>query len=56
MRLTQLKAKKYRSLRGVAIGMNGLNLFVGSNAAGKSTLLDALRFLHVGRLTPPEKL
>ena len=28
--------------------MNGLNLFIGANAAGKSTVLDALRFLHEG--------
>ena len=48
MRLTQLQAKKYRSLRDVTIGMDGLNLFIGANAAGKSTLLDALRFLHEG--------
>ena len=28
--------------------MNGLDLFIGANACGKSTVLDALRFLHEG--------
>ena len=48
MRLARLRAKQYRSLRDVAITMNGVDLFIGANAAGKSTLLDALRFLQEG--------
>ena len=48
MRLIRLRASLYRSLREVAVEMNGLNLFIGANASGKSTVLDALRFLHEG--------
>ena len=48
MRLAKLQARRYRSLRDVTVDMNGLNLFIGANAAGKSTILDALRFLHEG--------
>ncbi len=48
MRLGKLRARQYRSLRDVTVDVNGLNLFIGANAAGKSTVLDALRFLHEG--------
>ena len=48
MRLVKLQASHYRSLRNIEVEMNGLNLFIGANAAGKSTVLDALRFLHEG--------
>lgn len=48
MRLAKLRAEQYRSLRDVTVEMNGLNLFIGPNAAGKSNVLDALRFLHEG--------
>ena len=48
MRLAKLQARQYRSLLDVTVEMNGLNLFIGANAAGKSTVLDALRFLHEG--------
>ena len=48
MRLVKLQASHYRSLRNVEVEMNRLNLFIGANAAGKSTVLDALRFLHEG--------
>ena len=48
MRLLDLKAKKYRSLRDESIELIDLNLFIGANASGKSTILDALRFLHEG--------
>ena len=46
MKLLSLKAKNYRSLRDVSIKLEDFNLFIGANAAGKSTILDALRFLH----------
>ncbi len=48
MRLVKLHANHFRSLREVTIGFYGLNLFIGANASGKSTVLDALRFLHEG--------
>ncbi len=48
MELLSLTAKNYRSLRDVSIELNDLNLFIGANASGKSTILDALRFLRDG--------
>ena len=48
MKLLQLTAKNYRSLRDTRIDFSNLNLFIGANASGKSTILDALRFLHEG--------
>ena len=48
MKLLRLAAKNYRSLRDVSIDFTDLNLFIGANASGKSTILDALRFLHEG--------
>ena len=45
MRLSKLTVQRYRSLRHVGIKMNGLNLFIGANASGKSAILDTLRFL-----------
>ncbi|MGO8748901.1 MAG: AAA family ATPase [Thermoguttaceae bacterium] len=48
MKLVSLKALHYRSLREEAIPLADLNLFIGTNASGKSTILDALRFLHEG--------
>jgi predicted ATPase len=48
MKLLSLKAICYRSLRDESVALNELNLFIGTNASGKSTILDALRFLHEG--------
>ena len=48
MKLISLKVLRYRSLRDEDIGLTDLNLFIGANASGKSTILDALRFLHEG--------
>lgn len=48
MKLVSLKASCYRSLRKESIRLTDLNLFIGTNASGKSTILDALRFLHEG--------
>ena len=50
MKLLSLTAKGYRSLRDEIIEFGDLNLFIGANASGKSTILDALRFLHEGVL------
>lgn len=48
MKLFRFKALRYRSLREEEIQLTDLNLFIGANASGKSTILDALRFLHEG--------
>ena len=48
MKLLRLKAKNYRSLRDESIEFDDLDVFIGANASGKSTILDALRFLHEG--------
>ncbi len=48
MKLLRLDAKRYRSLRDAKIELSDLSLFIGANASGKSTILDALRFLHEG--------
>ena len=45
MKLLTLRADRYRSLRDQAIELDDFNLFIGANASGKSTILDALRFL-----------
>ena len=45
MKLSTLVADRYRSLRSQRIDLNDFNLFIGANASGKSTILDALRFL-----------
>ena len=48
MKLLKLRATSYRSLRHETIELTDLNLFIGPNASGKSTILDALRFLSEG--------
>ena len=48
MKLLTLRAKSYRSLRDTNVDLDDLNLFIGANASGKSTILDALRFLNEG--------
>ena len=48
MKLSKLKASSYRSLRDESIEFKDLNLFIGPNASGKSTILDALHFLQEG--------
>lgn len=49
MNLLRLTVKRYRSLLDQSIDLNGdVNLFIGSNASGKSYILDVLRFLHEG--------
>ena len=46
MKLLELDVKRFRSLRDGRIELGDLNLFIGANASGKSTILDVLRFLH----------
>ena len=48
MKLINLKAKNFRCLRDQSINLQDFNLFIGANASGKSTILDALRFLQEG--------
>ena len=50
MKLTKFAARRYRSLRDATVELGDLNLFIGANASGKSSILDALRFLHEGVL------
>ena len=45
MKLASFHAKRYRSLFDERVATGDLNLFIGANASGKSTILDALRFL-----------
>ena len=45
MKLSGLQVNRYRSLRDADIAIGSVNLFIGANASGKSTILDALRFL-----------
>lgn len=48
MKLTNLKASRYRSLKDVDISLASMNVLIGTNASGKSNVLDALRFLSEG--------
>ena len=48
MKLLKLHAERYRSIRAAEIEFGDLDLFIGANACGKSTILDALRFLQEG--------
>ncbi|XOV78971.1 MAG: ATP-dependent endonuclease [Aestuariibacter sp.] len=46
MYLSQLDAKNFRQFRDFSLKLNkGLNLLVGENNAGKSSLIDAIRFV-----------
>jgi predicted ATPase len=48
MRLRQLVASRYSSLRDVTLPIKDLNVLIGVNASGKSAILDSLRFLKEG--------
>jgi predicted ATPase len=48
MKLDRLRVENYRSLREVDLTLRPLNLLIGTNASGKSNILDALRFLAEG--------
>ena len=52
--LTRLKVQNYKSLENVEISLKPLTVFVGPNNAGKSNILDCLRFLkELGELGAP---
>src|SRR5712692_1816220 len=57
MKLKQLIVARYRSLREITLPIKDFNVLIGANAAGKSAILDALRFLregiHEGDFTSP---
>jgi predicted ATPase len=44
--LTHLTVERFKSLQKVDIDLGHLNVFIGTNASGKSNLLDALRVLQ----------
>jgi energy-coupling factor transporter ATP-binding protein EcfA2 len=44
--ITHIKIENFKSLRSTDISLGNLNLFIGTNASGKSNFLDALRFLQ----------
>jgi predicted ATPase len=48
MQLRSLKSSRYRSLRDASIRLGDMTVLIGVNAAGKSNVLDALRFLAEG--------
>ena len=48
MKLVELNASRYRSLREETVSFGDLNVFIGANGSGKSTVIDALRFLRSG--------
>ena len=51
MQINKLVVKNYKLLRDVIIPINpGINIFVGENDAGKSSILEALSILTTGKL------
>lgn len=48
MRLQSIALERFRSVRDARLPLDSLTLLVGSNASGKSNLLDALRLLQEG--------
>ena len=45
MKLFKLHTERYRSLLDVTVELGALTFFIGANASGKRTILDALCFL-----------
>lgn len=51
MRITKLKIKNYKSIKNNTIELNdGMNIFVGDNDAGKSTILEAISAVLLGSI------
>lgn len=51
MKIQKIVVKNYKSLRNIVIRLNSeINIFVGDNDAGKSTILEVLSILTTGKL------
>ena len=51
MKIKKLVIKNYKLIRDIVIPLNpDINIFVGENDAGKSTILEALFILTTGKL------
>lgn len=51
MTIKKLVIKNYKLIRDIVIPLNpNINIFVGENDAGKSTILEALSILTTGKL------
>lgn len=48
MKIRRLGVRNYRGIRESSLDFDDLGIFIGPNASGKSTILDALRFLQTG--------
>jgi predicted ATPase len=48
MKLERLRVENYRSLHELDLRFDSLNVLIGTNASGKSNILDSLRFLAQG--------
>ena len=46
MRLTQLRARNFKSFRDISVDVRPLNVILGANASGKSNLLSLITFLR----------
>ncbi|MBI5847041.1 MAG: AAA family ATPase [Nitrospirae bacterium] len=44
--LEKITIKNFKSIREQTLALNGLNVFIGSNGAGKSNLIEVFRFLR----------
>ncbi len=51
--LTKIRAKNFKSLRGVTLDLGQRNVLVGANMAGKSNIMDFFRFIHDMAFPPP---
>jgi predicted ATPase len=46
LKITKLRASNFKGFRNLDANLTGLDVLVGANAAGKSTVLEALRFVR----------
>ena len=44
--ITHIEIEGFKSLKKVSLDLGGLNIFIGTNASGKSNFFEALRVLH----------
>ena len=45
MKLTKFEVKNYKALKEISFEVGSVNVFVGTNGAGKSSILEALGIL-----------